>query len=158
MFVVISPKLQHVSSSFCLLRGRTGFVALTAYKKRARNIYATRLPITKWRIKEITANTSNRWISPPATWNTVKPPSQAISSTTNKIVHILMVFPPISQKTLSNSWTHCVSYRLPLKRTSGNIPSRHVSPPLASPVEEISSAPVRSSISFALFVWSELSE
>src|SRR5438477_3673701 len=54
-------------------------------QKRARNIYATRLPITKWRIKEITANTSNRWISPPATWNTVKPPSQAISSTTNKL-------------------------------------------------------------------------
>ena len=159
MFVVISPKLQHVSSSFCLLRGRTGFVALTAYKKRARNIYATRLPITKWRIKEITANTSNRWISPPATWNTVKPPSQAISSTTNKLSIYSWSFLLLVRKHCQiPGRTVCLTGCRSSEHQATSRRGTPVSSPLASPVEEISSAPVRSSISFALFVWSELSE
>ena len=51
---------------------------------------AARRPITKCRIREITANRSNRWIRPPATWNTVKPPIHATNSTTNKIVQMLI--------------------------------------------------------------------
>lgn len=49
-----------------------------------------RRPITKCKIKEITANTSSKWINPPATWNTVNPQIQAISKITNNIVHILI--------------------------------------------------------------------
>ncbi len=49
-----------------------------------------RLPITKCRIREITAKRSNKWIRPPATWNIVKPPIHAINRTTNKIVQMLI--------------------------------------------------------------------
>ena len=59
-------------------------------KLTSEKLYAVRAPKTKCRIREITANTSNKWISPPATWNTVKPPIQAISRTTNKIVQMLI--------------------------------------------------------------------
>lgn len=67
---------------------------------------AARLPITKCRIKEITANRSNKWIRPPATWKTVKPPIHAISSTTNKIVQMLICFSfPLPK--LGNSFRSC---------------------------------------------------
>lgn len=60
--------------------------------------YVVRLPITKCKIREITAKTSNRWIRPLATWKTVKPPIQAISRTTNKIVQMLTCSPPFRIK------------------------------------------------------------
>lgn len=66
-------------------------------QRKAPICQAGRLPITKCRIREITANTSNKWIRPPATWNTVKPPIHAISSTTNKIVQMLIGFSSLDQ-------------------------------------------------------------
>ena len=46
----------------------------------------------------MTANTSNKWISPPATWNTVKPPSHAINRMTNKTAQMLISFSSDSRK------------------------------------------------------------
>jgi len=43
-------------------------------------------------MSEMTANNNKRWISPPATWNTIKPPSHAIKRTTNSTAQILMSF------------------------------------------------------------------
>jgi hypothetical protein len=60
---------------------------------------AARLPITKCRIREITANRSNKWIRPPATWNIVKPPIHAIRSTTNKIIQTLICLSFLAQST-----------------------------------------------------------
>lgn len=51
---------------------------------------AVRAPSTKCKIREITAKTSNRWIKPPATWNTVKPAIQAINRTKNSMVQTLI--------------------------------------------------------------------
>src|ERR1700681_3736754 len=68
-------------------------------------LQVVRVPNTKWSIKEITASTSNRWIRPPATWNTAKPPIQAISRTTNKIVQMLI----------------CLSFTLKIARHTGRL-------------------------------------
>lgn len=51
---------------------------------------AVLLPTTKWRIREMSAKRSNKWIIAPATWNMVKPPIQANSRTTNRTVQILI--------------------------------------------------------------------
>ena len=64
--------------------------AVTEPKRKGSARQAARLPITKCRIREITAKRSNKWIRPPATWNTVKPPIHAINRTTNKIVQMLI--------------------------------------------------------------------
>ncbi len=68
--------------------------ALDRTPEVARRFYAALRPMTKCKISEITAKTSKRWIIPPATWNTVNPPSHAISRTTNSIVQMLISSPP----------------------------------------------------------------
>ena len=65
-------------------------------------VHAVLAPKTKCMISEITAKISSRWISPPATWKTVNPPTHAINKITNNMVQMLMFsFPPI-RSTLSD--------------------------------------------------------
>ena len=49
-----------------------------------------RRPKTKCRINEMTAKISRRWISPPATWKTVKPHNHAINRMINNTVQMLI--------------------------------------------------------------------
>src|SRR5664279_6194425 len=54
-------------------------------------------------MSEITARISRIWINPPATWNTLRPNSQATNKITNRIVKILMNAPcGVSSTTYKN--------------------------------------------------------
>src|ERR1700733_882261 len=60
--------------------------------------YVDRFPMTKCRMRDITANRSSKCIKPPATWYTVKPPIQAINKITNKTVQMLMAHHPFESR------------------------------------------------------------
>jgi hypothetical protein len=47
-------------------------------------------------MREITANSSKRWISPPATWKTPNPVIQAIKRIMNKMVQRLIAIAPLA--------------------------------------------------------------